>query len=95
MAVEEQFRDPEALARFVTPLAVALLVWTLAAIVSADIKPSLPLRCRRKGPRQSFVTIGTRAVAQASFSARFGGESVPLILELPTLRTLRLLDASR
>ena len=90
-----QFRDPEALARFVTLLAVALLIWTLAGIVSADMKPSLRLRCRRKGPRQSFVTIGIRAVAQASFSARFDRESIPLIPELPTMRLLHALAASK
>ena len=90
-----QFRDPQALARFVTLLAVALLIWTLAGIVSADMKPSLRLRCRRKGPRQSFVTIGIRAVAQASFSARFDRESVPLILELPTMRLLHAFAASK
>ncbi len=90
-----QFRDPEALARFVTLLAVALLIWTLAGIVSAMVKPSLLLRCRRKGARQSFVTIGIRAVMQESFSARFERDSVPLILEPPTLRPLRILAASK
>ena len=90
-----QFRDAEALARFVTLLAVALLIWTMAGIVCADIKPSLRLRCRRKGPRQSFVTIGIRAVAESSFSARFDRESVPLILERPTMRPLRILAASK
>jgi hypothetical protein len=59
-----QFRDPGALARFVTLLAVALLIWTLAGIVAAEIDPSLRLRSRRKGPRHSFVAIGTRAVIQ-------------------------------
>jgi len=90
-----QFRDPEALARFVTLLSVALLIWTLAGIVSADIKPSLRLRCRKKGPRQSFVTIGIRAVLEHSFSARFDRDSVPLILERPTMRPLRILAASK
>ena len=90
-----QFRDPEALARFVTLLAVALLIWTLAGIVAAEIDPSLRLRSRRKGPRQSFVTIGTRAVIQNTFSARFDRETVPLILEPPVLRPLRILAASK
>lgn len=90
-----QFRDPEALARFVTLLAVALLIWTMAGIVAADIKPSLRLRSRRKGPRQSFVTIGIRAVAERSFTARFDRQSVPLILEVPTMRPMRLLAASK
>jgi hypothetical protein len=89
------FRDPEALARLVTLLAVALLIWTMTGIVAADLKPSLRLRSRRKGPRQSFVTIGIRAVAERSFSARFDRETVPLILEAPTMRSMRLLAASK
>lgn len=90
-----QFRDPEALARFVALLAVALLIWTLAGIVSADLKPSLRLRCRKKGPRQSFVTIGIRAVGGGSFTARFDRESLHWFLEPPTLRPLRILAASK
>lgn len=90
-----QFRDPEALSRFVTLLAVSLLIWTLAGIVAAVIKPSLRLRCRRKGPRQSYVTIGIRALLQEGFAARFDRESVPLILEQPTMRPMRLLAASK
>jgi hypothetical protein len=95
-------RDPpftdtpaRAFPRDLTILAIALLIWTLAGIVSADIKPSLRLLSRRKGPRQSFVTIGIRAVAQASFSACFDCESVPLILERPTMRPLRAEAASK
>jgi hypothetical protein len=48
-----------------------------------------------KGPRQSFVTIGIRALALGTFSARFDRLSVPLILEPPTMRPLRLLEASK
>jgi hypothetical protein len=83
------------LSTWLTLLAVVLLIWTMAGIVSADVKPSLRLRCRRKGPRQSFVTIGIRAVLERSFSARFDRESVPLILERPTMRPLRVLAASK
>jgi hypothetical protein len=67
----------------------------MAGIVAADIKPSLRLRSRRKGPRQSFVTIGIRAAAERSFTARFDRQSVPLILEVPTMRPMRLLAASK
>lgn len=90
-----QFRDPVALARFVSLLAVALLIWTLVGITAALVDPSLRLRCKRKGPRQSFVTIGIRALALGTFSARFDRFSVPLILEPPTMRPLRLLEASK
>jgi len=90
-----QFRDPVALARFVTLLAVAVLIWTLVGIASALVKPSLRLRCRRKGPRQSYVTIGVRAVMEGSCSARFESESVPRMLEPPTFRPMRLWAASK
>jgi Transposase DDE domain len=58
-----QFRDPEALARFLTLLAIALAVWIAAGRVAAWHNPSLRMVSKRKGPRQSFVTIGLRLVA--------------------------------
>lgn len=67
----------------------------LAGIVTAEINPSLRLRCRRKGPRQSHVTSGIRALAQPGFAARFDRDTMPLILEQPALRPVRLLAASK
>jgi hypothetical protein len=90
-----QFRDVEALSRFVTLLAVSLPIWMLAGIVAAQVDPSLRLRCRRKGPRQSYVTIGIRALAQPAFAARFDRDSVPLILEQPALRSIRHFAAAK
>lgn len=57
-----QFRDPEALARFTMLLAVALLIWLLTGTHAAKQDPSLRLVSRKKGPRQSYVTIGLRIV---------------------------------
>jgi hypothetical protein len=57
-----QFRDPEALARFVMLLAVALLIWIIAGARQAHRDPSLRLVSKKKGPRQSFVTIGIRLI---------------------------------
>jgi hypothetical protein len=57
-----QFRDPEALARFAMFLGVALLIWTVEGARAAYRDPSLRMVCRKKGPRQSFVTIGLRIV---------------------------------
>ena len=90
-----QFRDPEALARFVTLLAVALLIWTLAGIVSADIKPSLRPAVSEERTPPIYLTIGIRAVAEGNFTARFDCESLPLFLEQPSLRQLRFLAASK
>ena len=81
-----QFRDPEALARFVMLLAIAILCWTLAGIAAARRNPSLRLRSRKKGPRQSFVTIGLRILASGVLYLRFTEAAVARLLELPTLR---------
>ncbi len=58
-----QFRDPDALARFTMLLAVALLIWVVAGTRAAANNPSLRLVSRRKGPRQSYVTIGIRIIS--------------------------------
>ena len=82
-----QFRNPEALARFVMLLAVALLIWTITGFVAAHYDPTLRLVCRKKGPRQSFVTIGLRVAARdcpVSFSPR----DIPWFLEPPARRQL-------
>jgi hypothetical protein len=55
-----QFRDPEALARFMMLLAVALLIWLTTGIAAARKDRSLRLISKKKGPRQSYITIGVR-----------------------------------
>lgn len=55
-----QLRDPEALARFITLLAFALLIWTMAGIVSADIKPSLRLRRPSRARTKLLGTLRLR-----------------------------------
>jgi hypothetical protein len=81
-----QFRDPEALGRFMMLLAVALLMWTLTGFVAAFYDPSLRLRSRKKGPRQSYVTIGLRILCLEHEPVRLTVQSIGWLLEPPTLR---------
>lgn len=81
------FRDPEALGRFMMLLAVALLIWTLRGVVAAHYAPSLRLVSRKKGPRQSFVTIGLRVPATACPIA-FNPQDIGWLLHTPSLRSL-------
>lgn len=82
-----QFRNPEALGRFVMLLGVALLIWTITGFVAAHYDPSLLLVCRKKGPRQSFVTIGLR-VAQRDCPVAFNPRDIGWFLEPPVRRQL-------
>lgn len=81
-----QFRDPEALARFVMLLAVALLIWTIIGKAAADKDRSLRLRSRKKGPRQSYVTIGLRILAIEAVPVLLSASTIRRRLEPPTLR---------
>jgi len=81
-----QFRDPDALARFLTLFAVALLIWILIGIAAARRDPSLRLRSRKKGPRQSYVTIGVRIAASGGTHPRWTNAAVGRFLEPPALR---------
>jgi hypothetical protein len=83
-----QFRDPEALTRFVTLLAVALLIWLLAGTVAAAQDRSLLLICRKKGPRQSFITIGVRITAQDFDQALMTAGWIAAFLAGPALRVI-------
>ena len=83
-----QFTDPEALARFCTLLAVALLIWTLAGRAAAAKSPSLRLHSKSKGPRQSFVTIGLRICTLEKIPIAMTARSIARWLEAPTLRRL-------
>lgn len=87
------FRDPEALSRFIMLLAVALLVWTLEGIAAAFYAPSLRLRSRTKGPRQSFVTIGIRVAAAAGEPiAVLHAQAIGWLLEPPAMRRVGALS---
>ena len=83
-----QFRDPEALSRFVMLLAVALLIWTLAGRQAAFHNPSLRLPHPTKGPRQSYVTIGLRLLDPHTVPLRISAATIRRLLEPPTFRTL-------
>lgn len=82
-----QFRDPEALARFMMLLAVALLVWLAIGFAAAQKDKSLLLISRRKGPRQSYVTIGIR-IASLDTGQRLTARMLTRRLEPPTMRKL-------
>ena len=81
-----QFRDPEALGRFMMLLAVALVMWTLTGFVAAFYDPSLRLRSRKKGPRQSYVTIGLRILSLERKPVVLSKQALGSLLEPPALR---------
>lgn len=83
-----QFRDPDALARFVMLLAVALLIWIIAGTRAAHRDPSLRLISKTKGPRQSFVTIGIRLVTSDPTQVLLTPALLRKWLEPPTQRPL-------
>ena len=65
-----QFRNPDHLARFALLLGVAILVWTISGIAAVAARPHLRFNHPTKGPRQSFVTIGMRALRSGSLRLR-------------------------
>ena len=83
-----QFRDPEALSRFTMLLAVALLIWMLTGLNAARRHPSLRLCCKKKGPRQSYVTIGLRIVILEDSRISWTPQSILRLLEPPGLRRI-------
>jgi hypothetical protein len=83
-----QFRDPEALARFMMLLAVALLIWTIAGKVAAAKDSSLRLHSRKKGPRQSYVTIGLRIATIEAVPITLSASAIRKYLEPPALRRI-------
>ena len=84
-----QFRNPVELARFLMLLAVALLIWILAGMVAAHYDPSLRMVCRKKGPRQSYVTIGLRILAlEQPLLLPLTRRWVTLLLQPPSLRPI-------
>jgi hypothetical protein len=83
-----QFRDPEALARFIMLLAVALIIWMVTGTRAAENNPSLRLVCRKKGPRQSFVTIGLRIITANPYAVVLTLAFLKKWLEPPHKRSL-------
>jgi hypothetical protein len=83
-----QFKDPDALTRFVTLLAVALLIWFVTGVSAALRKPSLRLRSRKKGPRQSFVTIGLRLHGLDPGGRHLTQRLIRTLLGAPALREI-------
>ena len=83
-----QFKDPDALSRFVMLLAVALLIWFVTGVAASLRKPSLRLRSRRKGPRQSFITIGLRLLGMDPAHTLLTVRIVRELLALPALRAV-------
>jgi len=81
-----QFRNPEALAHFLALLGVALLIWLLTGIAAARRDPSLRLRSRSKGPRQSYITIGMRILASGGDHPKWTFAALGRWLEPPALR---------
>jgi hypothetical protein len=83
-----QFKNPEALARFVTLLAVALLIWMLTGLAAATYDRSLRLVSRKKGPRQSYVTIGVRIAALDQEDGSFTAAWAASVLAAPAVRAV-------
>jgi hypothetical protein len=81
-----QFRDPDALARFLMLLAPALLLWTLTGVAAARHNPSLRLSSRTKGPRQSYITIGLRILASGHSAVYLAPFALRRYLQPPALR---------
>ena len=83
-----QFRDPEALARFMMLLAVALLIWLTTGIAAARRDKSLRMTCRKKGPRQSYITIGIRIAILDDIMEPLTARRLARRLEQPSFRKL-------
>lgn len=83
------FKDPDKLSRFMMLLSVALLIWLVTGTHAADADASLRLKCKRKGPRQSDVTIGLRICKFGSATPRLTARQVARLLKPPARRTLR------
>jgi hypothetical protein len=83
-----QFKDPDKLARFMMLLSVALLIWIVTGTQAADDDASLRMKCKRKGPRQSDVTIGLRICKFGSATPRLTARQVARLLKPPARRIL-------
>lgn len=81
-----QFKNPQALARFALFVGVAIFVWTAVGIAAAHRTPSLRFPHATKGPRQSFVTIGMRAIRFGCRGISFSAKGLARYLFRPRLR---------
>jgi hypothetical protein len=82
------FRDPEALVRFMLLLSVALLIWMTTGMAAARRDKSLRLVSKKKGPRQSYVTIGARIASLGMRVDPLTRRRMRARLEQPYLRRL-------
>ncbi len=81
-----QFRNPMQLARFVMLLGMAARIWLTTGRRDGHNDPSLRLLCKRKGPRQSWITIGLRLCLAQPF--RWTSKQLRQWLEPPHLRLI-------
>jgi len=81
-----QFKNPDHLSRFALLLGVGILVWTISGVAAVNAKPSLRMVHPTKGPRQSFVTIGMRALRSGTLALRVTVAAVLRFLPKPKLR---------
>jgi hypothetical protein len=81
-----QFKNPDHLGRFTQLVGVAIFVWTAVGIAASRLKPSLRFNHPTKGPRQSFVTIGMRAVRKVHAVVRPTARNLVRLLLKPKLR---------
>lgn len=81
------FANPEHLARIFLLVGIALATWLVLGRIAAERDPSLRLVCRRRGPRQSYVTIGIR-LAQRDAPSGLDALWLALLLEPPAMRPI-------
>lgn len=82
------FKNPEVLARFVMLLAVAMLIWFITGVIATVRNRWWRMPCRKKGPRQSYITIGRRLVATELDDLALGLVQIRNLLVDPELRTI-------
>lgn len=82
------FRNPQALARLTLMLAIAVLVWLTTGLAAARKDPSLRMVCRKKGARQSYLTIGLHQIVQGVWQEIVTTAKLRHRLEPPHLRSL-------
>jgi hypothetical protein len=83
-----QFSNPVALSRFAMLVGVATLVWTVLGRSAAAQDRSLRMPCIRKGPRQSYITIGLRIAQFQTGLLRITTTTIFRWIEPPKLRRL-------
>lgn len=89
-----QFQKPDHLSHFAQLVGIAILVWTAAGIVAAQLKPTLRMNHKTKGPRQSYVTIGIRAATAVPAILKKSPAALMQILLTPDLRVFAWLHSA-